>query len=134
MYIYHKCIPINEFSYDEKISLSMKHTYINKYDLSHKGIVKEYWIMNVCIQNINNYRTFTYYNDRSIIYNNGYLIQDVDIKECAPFNFYKVDLEDTYILYSQSINECDIFLKEYDKYITFEIQGNNKETIDFLIK
>ena len=134
MYIYHKCIPINEFSYDEKLALSMKHTYINKYNLSHKGDVKEYWIMNVCIQNINNHKTFTYYNDRSIIYNNGYLIQEVDIKECIPFNFYKVDLEDTYILYSQTINECKIFLKEYDTFITFEIQGNNKETIDFLIK
>ena len=134
MYIYHKCIPINEFSYDEKIPLSMKHTYIHKYNLSHKGIVKEYWIMNVCIQDINDNKTFSYYNDQYMIYNNGYLIQEVDIIKCPPFNFYKVDLEDTYTLYSHNINECEIFLKECDKYITFEIQGINKESIDFLIK
>ena len=78
----------------------MKHTYINKYDLSHKGIVKEYWIMNVCIQDINDNKTFSYYNDQYMIYNNGYLIQEVDIIKCPPFNFYKVDLEDTYTLYS----------------------------------
>ena len=134
MYIYHKCIPMNDFSYDEKLPLSMKHTYISQYNLSHKGIVKEYWKMNVCIKNINNYKTFTYHNDKSITYKNGYLIQEVDIKECIPFNFYKVDLEDTYTLYTQTKNECNIFLKEYDKFITFEIHGNNKETIDFLIK
>tara|TARA_B100001094_G_scaffold139966_1_gene135310 strand:- start:141 stop:545 length:405 start_codon:yes stop_codon:yes gene_type:complete len=134
MFIYHKCIPINDFSYDEKLPLSMKDKYINQYNLIEKGIVKDYWIMNVYIQDINNHKEFRYYNDKSITYNNGYLLQEVDIKECIPFNFYKVDLEDTYILYSQTINDCEIFLKEYGKYITFEIQGNNKESIDFLIK
>ena len=134
MFIYHKCIPINDFSYDEKLSLSMKDKYINQYTLIEKGIVKDYWIMNVYIQDINNQKQFRYYNDKSIIYDNGYLIQEVDIKECPPFNFYKVDLEDTYTLYSQTINDCEIFLKEYNTYITFEIQGNNKESIDFLIK
>ena len=112
----------------------MKDKYINQYTLIDKGIVKDYWIMNVYIQDINNQKQFRYYNDKSIIYDNGYLIQEVDIKECSPFNFYKVDLEDTYTLYSQSINECEILLKEYDKYITFEIHGNNKESIYFLIK
>ena len=134
MFIYHKCKSINDFSYDETIPLSMKDKYINQYNLIDKGIIKEYWIMNVCIQDINNKKTFRYYNDTSIVYSNGYLIQDVDIKACIPFNFYKVDLEDTYTLYSQSINDCVLFLKEYDKYITFEIEGNNKESIDFLIK
>jgi len=134
MFIYHKCKSINDFSYDETIPLSMKDKYINQYNLIDKGIIKEYWIMNVCIQDINNQKTFRYYNDTSIVYSNGYLIQDVDIKACIPFNFYKVDLEDTYTLYSQNINDCVIVLKEYDKYITFEIEGNNKESIDFLIK
>ena len=134
MFIYYKCIPINDFSYDEKLSLSMKDKYINQYNLIEKGIVKDYWIMNVYIQDINNQKQFKYYNDISITYNNGYLLQEVDIEECIPFNFYKVDLEDTYTLYSQTINDCEIFLKEYNKYITFEIQGNNKESIDFLIK
>jgi hypothetical protein len=134
MFIYHKCKSINDFSYDETIPLSMKDKYINQYNLIDKGIIKEYWIMNVCIQDINNQKTFRYYNDTSIVYSNGYLIQDVDIKACIPFNFYKVDLEDTYTLYSQNINDCVIALKEYDKYITFEIEGNNKESIDFLIK
>ena len=53
MFIYHKCIPINDFSYDEKLSLSMKDKYINQYNLIEKGIVKDYWIMNVYIQDIN---------------------------------------------------------------------------------
>ena len=57
----------------------MKDKYINQYNLIEKGIVKDYWIMNVYIQDINNHKHFRYYNDKSITYNNGYLLQEVDM-------------------------------------------------------
>ena len=79
MYIFHKCKPIDEKSYSEKIPLHQKEDYIKKYKLKDLGIVRDYWIQNVFIQSHKHKLSFTYVNDISLHYNLVNNIQNICI-------------------------------------------------------
>ena len=53
------------------------------------------------------------------------IIQEYDKCDIIPFNFYETQLEDEYILYKNTIENIDIFLKKYDDYITIEFCSKN---------
>jgi len=123
MRIYHKCKEITPYTYDEKISMSEKSTYIKKYNLHFKGTIREYWIHNVLIISDGSNLTFNYVNDISITYDkeNGYLIQDTRMETCRPFSFYKAGIESSYALYEAMLESYTLHMKDYGTHITFEV-------------
>ena len=131
MRTYHKCIPVSPYSYDEKIPLSEKDTYINKYDLQFKGNVSEYWVHNVRIISDGSNLTFHYVKDISITYDEeqGYLIQDSQIETCPKFSFYKTDIETSYALYEAVLDKYTLHMKDYGLYISFEVISEEEECI-----
>ena len=125
MYNYYYCDKLNNKFYNQKININNLPSLINKYKLINKGIIKEYWINNVKI--ISNKDDIKFYKviDKNISYKNNYLIQEYDQYDMNSFNFYETHLENEYILYKNTIEDIDIFLKKYDDYITIEFCSKN---------
>ena len=132
MYIFHKCEPLDEKSYSEKIPLDQKEDYIKKYKLKDLGIVRDYWIQNVFIQSHKHKLSFTYINDISLHYNQGYLCQELSMKECSPFNFFNTDLEEEYHLYGRETDTYKIYVKVFKDYMTNEIWSTSKDILNEL--
>lgn len=128
MYIFHYCKKINDYLFDEKINIELKEKIIDTYNLKEIGKIKEYWENNVKITSFNNILSFEYINDLSISYSNdkNILIQEYSQEKCLDYNFYKVGIEEEYILYENEINELLIKLKIYDNYISIEYHSDKK--------
>ena len=126
MLINSSCTKIGDNLFNEKISIDKKEEYINKYNLEKKGIVKEYWINNVCIIDINGDKTYKYIKDVSVDYVNNMLLQEIDVTDCNSFNFYKTDLEYEYELFENTINDIVYQLKKYDDFIAYSYISENK--------
>ena len=125
MYNYYYCDKLNNKFYNQKININNLPSLINKYKLINKGIIKEYWINNIKITSNNSEIKFYKVLDKNIFYKNNYLIQEYDQYDMNPFNFYETHLENEYILYENTIEDIDIFLKKYDDYITIEFCSKN---------
>ena len=130
MYKYYYCNQIDDDFFNNKISLDKLSHLIKKYELKLMGPIKEYWINNVLI--ISNKKDIKFFKiiDKEITYENNYLIQEYISKNCSPFNFKNVHLEDEYILYENTLNNIKIILKKYEDYITLEFETVNLINID----
>ena len=119
MFTFYYCIQEGDF-FNLKIDLLKKNEIIDKYELKHKGIVKEYWENNVKILISKQKNEFNYIHDLTIEYDqhNKYLIQEYDSKPCPTYNFYKVDQEEIYQLYEAREDNIIVQLKEYDNFLT----------------
>jgi|TARA_Y100000389_G_C17453318_1_gene516308 hypothetical protein len=126
MYIFHYCKKINDYLFDEKLNTKLKEKIINTYNLKEIGKIKEYWENNVKITSLNGKLSFEYVNDLSISYLDGLLIEEYKKEICLDYNFYKVDIEEEYILYENEMNELLIKLKIYDDYISIEYHSDKK--------
>jgi hypothetical protein len=130
MYKYYYCDKINDEIFNNKININKFNDLINKYKLVCKDDVKEYWINNVMILSNNSNVTFNKVIDKEILFDNNYLIQELVMSECKPFNFHNTDLELEYILYENIIDNIKIILKKYNDYITLEYETDNLINID----
>ena len=130
MYKYYYCNQIDDDFFNNKISLDKFPHLIKKYELKLISQIKEYWINNVLI--ISNKKDIKFFKiiDKEITYENNYLIQEYISKNCSPFNFKNVHLEDEYILYENTLNNIKIILKKYEDYITLEFETVNLINID----
>ena len=126
MFLFHYCIPINNYSFNEKIDISKKKQYIRKYSLYNKGVVKEYWMNNIRIVNDN----INIIKDKSIIYKDNFLIQEFTKQSIHNFQFFNTDTEYEYVLYESVLNNIIIRLKEFKNFLTLEFECNH--TDDFL--
>lgn len=123
MFLFHYCIPINNYSFNEKIDISKKKQYIRKYSLYNKGVIKEYWINNIKIINDN----LNIINDKSIIYKDNFLIQEFTKQSIQNFQFYHSDTEYEYVLYESVLNNIIIRLKEFKNCMTLEFECNHTD-------
>jgi len=130
MYKYYYCNQIDDNFFNNKIALDKLPHLIKKYELKHLGPIKEYWINNVLI--ISNKKDIKFFKiiDKEIKYEKNYLIQEYISKNCSPFNFNNVHLEEEYILYENTLNNIKIILKKYEDYITLEFETVNLINID----
>tara|TARA_Y100000389_G_scaffold205052_1_gene262458 strand:+ start:1115 stop:1504 length:390 start_codon:yes stop_codon:yes gene_type:complete len=126
MFIYNYCLKYGDNFFNEKIDLSKKSEYINKFNLINKGNVKEYWINNVMIVDREGNKVFKYYEDISVQYKDNYLVQNVKLEDCISFNFFKTDTECEYELYGNIIDGIIYNLKVYDKFISFSYISENE--------
>ena len=131
MFLFHYCKELNHQSFDEKISKEELNNLLQKFLLKKKGLIKEYWINNVQILSYNGNLSYNYVKDINIENEDNFIIQEFESRECNPFNFYKTDLEDEYILYTNIVNNVLVNIKEYNSYLTFECQTDKKE--DFFL-
>tara|TARA_Y100001936_G_scaffold244592_1_gene285222 strand:+ start:1739 stop:2218 length:480 start_codon:yes stop_codon:yes gene_type:complete len=94
--------------------------FIKYYSLISKGEYKELWENNINIILSKHERTFSSITDIDYSFHKekNYFIQEVESKECKPYNFYKVDQEDIYHLYETTIKNTIIKLKDYKDYFT----------------
>lgn len=123
MFSFHKCILLGENIYNEKIDLKSLETLIKRYSLTKEGVFKEYWINNVeIIKKIEDIISYNYVNDLSINYDkeNSMIVREYNCEKCIGFVFYDVDSEEEYIKYNSVINNINVILKCYDKYLTLE--------------
>lgn len=130
MYNYYYCKKLKDNLYENKIDSGNLDFLIDKYKLINKGIFKEYWINNVLITSNKKTITFKKIIDEEIKYENNYLIQKYEEKECIPFNFNESHSEDEHILYTNILNNIKIQLKKYDNYITIQYISENIINID----
>ena len=134
MFLIHMCRQISENSYDSQLEKSRKNEICKTYHLENKGEYKEYWENNVCILVSENSRSFNYIEDKLISYNNdkNYLLHEINIKPCIPYNFFDVHHEEKYTLYENEINNVRIQLKGYNTYLTLTFQMENITHLDEL--
>ena len=132
MYNVTKVSHINNDIYNIKIQLDKKEQLIKKYGLKEVGEYKEYWINNVQIISNGDTFDFNYFEDIYIEYDDTKKILINEYKEvpCIPFSFYRTDLEEEYYLYKNESNGMLIKLKDYSRYITFEITGNDLSMLE----
>ena len=130
MYNYYYCNELKDNFYENKIDFKKLNFLIDKYKLIDEGTHKEYWINNILIISNKNTIEFKKIIDEEIKYENNYLIQKYEEKECIPFNFNESHSEDEYILYTNILNNIKIHLKKYDNYITIQYISENKINID----
>ena len=135
MFIIHICKQLTDNSYDCKLEKSKKNEICNKYHLENKGVNKEYWENNVCILLSDNSRSFNYIEDISFSYNNekNYLLREISMKPCIPYNFYAVNHEESYILYESEVDNMIVKLKEYGTYLILTFQMENITHLEELI-
>jgi len=127
MFLIHICKQINENSYDRRLEKSRKNEIYKIYNLENKGEYKEYWENNVCILVSGVSRSFNYIEDKLISYHNdkNYLLHEINMKPCPPYNFFNVHHEEKYTLYENEIDNVRIQLKEYNTYLTLSFQMEN---------
>lgn len=127
MFIVHICKEVDDNIYDCQLEKTRKEEICSHYHLERMGEYKEYWENNVCISVSENTRTFDYIEDVSISYNheNKYLIQEIIMKPCTPYNFYNVHTEENYILYEKELGNITVQLKEYYTYLVLTFQMEN---------
>ena len=130
MYNYYYCNELKDNFYENKIDFKKLNFLIDKYELIDEGTHKEYWINNILIISNKNTIEFKKIIDEEIEYENNYLIQKYEEKECIPFNFNESHSEESYILYENTINDIKIQLKKYDNYITIQYISENIINID----
>jgi acetone carboxylase gamma subunit len=125
MYLFHLCEKITDSLFDEKIISSKKEELIQEHNLNKIGTVKEYWENNVQILYRDNQFIFNYVYDKSISYDEDTkaLIQEYECEECPKYTFFEVGIEEEYILYEKQIEGKTIRLKEYNDYLTMEIDS-----------
>ena len=121
----------NNDNYNEKIEKKYLSILIQKYSLQKEGINKEYWMNHVRIISNDQKLTFNYIKDIIIEVSDNYLIQEYEINPCPDFSFYEIDLEIEYCLYKGTYNDFIIIVKEFDIYITIEINCSTKN--DFFL-
>lgn len=133
MYIFHYCKQINDYLFDEKIDSNQKQVIIDKYNLQKIGKIKVYWENNVKITSFNNDLSFEYIDDKSITYDSekDILIEEYESEICPNYNFYKVNIEEEFILYENKVDDIIIKMKVYDDYNTIEYHSDRN--IDELI-
>lgn len=122
---------INDEIMDVKIPLKNKNQIIKKFNLLSLGKVKEYWINNLNILNINGSFKYDYVIDEiNYIDKDKKLFIEMNKKiECIPFNFYKCDIEEEYELYKNNGNLFDVRMKVFHDYIILEIIGEKLDEI-----
>lgn len=135
MYILTKCQEQEDNFYNAKKDLKTKDIIINNYFLESKGSYKEYWENNVNIIFSKIENTFEYVIDKDVYYDKQFdgIIQEVEVKQCIPYNFYNVDSEEVYILYENTINDIKIQMKVYEDYyllIFYSDSLDNLKNID----
>ena len=94
-----------------KINISHKEDIISKYKLKLEGNKKLYCINNVEIIYDKNELYFYKIYDKKIMKNNNLLIIYRDIIKIPEFNFNKVDYEEIYVEYKNTINNIIISCK-----------------------
>jgi len=116
--IYNCSYEIDRLSYNLRNDKKDINTIIQKYSLSKKGFYKELWENNTRITISGNERLFHSITDINYSYDksNNKLIHELSISDCQPYNFYKVDQEDIYELYENTIKNVKIQLREYIDY------------------
>jgi hypothetical protein len=113
----------NNDNYNEKIEKKNLPILIQKYSLKKEGIYKEYWINHVRIISNDKKLNFNYIKDIIIEVSDNYLIQEYEITPCPSFSFYEIDLETEYTLYKGIYNGFVIIVKEFDIYLTIELNS-----------
>lgn len=124
---------IKDNIYDIKIPNEKINIFLEKYNFIESKIIKEYWENNVMITFSDKYGTnFKYITDIDIEYDseNKCLIQEFSEKDCIPYNFSVINLEEIYELYEIKNDEYNLKLKKYDKYFTIEITVNDLKNIN----
>jgi hypothetical protein len=119
---------IEDNIYDVKLPISKINDFFEKCDFQQNHNIKEYWNNNVCITFSDKYGSkFRYITDIKITYDikQKLLYQEFDEKECSPYQFSNVDLEETYQLYENKTCDYHLKLKKYDDYFIFEITTND---------
>lgn len=130
---------VGENNYNIRIKKVKKPSFIKKFNLQEKGILKEVWENNVCIVFSNQMKEFHYIQDLNISYDEDkkILIQELNITPCSMYNFYKTDTEETYHLYEGTKYDINIKLKEYADYLilsfeTTDLDNFYKEDIFYI--
>ena len=127
---------INNEIYNIKLSNNYhKPLLIKKYNLINISKIKEYWLNNVLVTSDKIKQHFEYIIDINISYNkdNNHIFHEYETKSCENFQFYEVDIEEEYSLYTNKINGVEIILKEYYDYCTLTFKTdelNNYKNID----
>ena len=124
MFLIHICKQLSENRYKSRLEKSRKNEICNLYNLENKGEYKEYLENNVRILVSKESRSFNYIEDISFSYDNEkkYLLHEINMKSCIPYNFYNIHHEESYILYEHENDNSKIQLKEYDAYLTLTFQ------------
>ena len=129
MFLFYYCIPMNDFSFDEKINLDKKNQLIELFSLINKGLIKEYWLNHIQIINHNFYSV----NDISYEYKERFLIYSFKKDKLSNFQFFHVDTEYEYNLYENIHNDVTIRLKIFKNYITLEFENDSlNDFFDFI--
>ena len=129
-------IDMNNEIYNIKLSNDYhKQLLIEKYNLINNSKIKEYWLKNVLITSDKVKNRFEYVIDINISYNkdNNYILHEYQTENCESFQFYEVDIEEEFILYTNKINDVEIILKEFVDYCTLTFRTdklNNYKKLD----
>ena len=116
---------VNDKFFNSRIDINSKQFYIDKYNLKNKGKSKDYFYNNIKINCLNNIFEFTKYISKNVIIKHNNLIEEFDEIYFNKFNFFNVDYEEEYELYSNIKEEGKILLKDFNEYITLEIITND---------
>ena len=119
MFIIYNCpYEIDKLSYNLRNDKKDIDTIIQKYSLLKRGLYKELWENNTRITISGNERLFHSITDINYSYDkdNKNLIHELSINDCQPYNFYKVEQEEIYELYDNTIKNVKIQLREYIDY------------------
>ena len=115
--------------YNSKLSFDKKDNLIKKYNLKYIDQFKKYIIQNIEIVSNKNSIQFYKLKDKQIINN----LEGYKINKFIPFSFFKIDKNEYYKLYTNTINDVKILMKIYDNYINIEYlteELNNLELIN----
>ena len=115
--------------YNSKLSFDKKDNLIKKYNLKYIDQFKKYTIQNIEIVSNMNSIQFYKLKDKQIINN----LEVYKINKSIPFSFFKIDKNEYYKLYTNTINDVKILMKIYDNYINIEYlteELNNLELIN----
>tara|TARA_B100001123_G_C15143779_1_gene960695 strand:- start:378 stop:749 length:372 start_codon:yes stop_codon:yes gene_type:complete len=115
--------------YNSKLSFDKKDNLIKKYNLKYIDQFKKYIIQNIEIVSNKNSIQFYKLKDKQIINN----LEVYKINKFIPFSFFKIDKNEYYKLYTNTINDVKILMKIYDNYINIEYlteELNNLELIN----
>ena len=126
MYIYHKCNPETDGSYNGKQPSSKLNKLIQTYKFQLKGEHTDYWINNIKI--ISNKQTLLFYKtiDKQCLYQSGWISQECEETNISPFHFYNTDIEETYHLYETTFGDYLLRIKEFQGFFLFQIISKNQ--------
>ena len=93
--------------YNSKLSFDKKDNLIKKYNLKYIDQFKKYTIQNIEIVSNMNSIQFYKLKDKQIINN----LEVYKINKSIPFSFFKIDKNEYYKLYTNTINDVEILMK-----------------------